>query len=184
MKIAYTRVSSEGQNTDRQSIPEGVERVFTEKASGANRNRPALKEMIEFARDGDEVIVHSLDRLARDMRDLLEIIETLNAKGVAVQFTTERLRFAAGTEAEDDPFARLQLHMIGAFAEFERRLIRKRQREGIEKAKARGVYAGRKPSIDRAEVNRLREEEGLGATEIARKLGIGRASVYRVLEDG
>jgi len=74
--------------------------------------------------------------------------------------------------------------MMGAFAEFERRLIRKRQREGIEKAKARGVYAGRKPSIDRAEVNRLREEEGLGATEIARKLGIGRASVYRVLEDG
>ncbi|SDX22949.1 Site-specific DNA recombinase [Albimonas donghaensis] len=180
MMIAYRRVSSEDQNLDRQQFPD-ADKVFEEKASGADRNRPALRDLIDFARDGDEVQVHSLDRLGRDMRDLLDIIEKLNGKGVTVSFVTERLTFKAGKDAVDDPFARLQLHMMAAFAQFERSIIRKRQREGIDRAKARGVYKGRQPTIDRDEVARLRGE-GLGATEIAKRLGIGRASVYRLLE--
>ena len=180
MKIAYRRISTEEQNLDRQDFPE-AEKVFEEKASGADRGRPALREMVEFARDGDEVQVHSLDRLGRDMRDLLDTVATLNGKGVTVSFLTERLTFRAGKDAEDDPFARLQLHMMAAFAQFERSIIKKRQREGIAKAKARGEYKGRKPTIDPREVAQLRAE-GLGATEIAKRLGIGRASVYRVLD--
>lgn len=173
-------MSSDKQNLDRHTI-EGAGKVFAEKASGADRDGPALKEMIEFAREGDTVIAHSLDRLARDMRDLLEIVEMLSAKGVSVEFASERLRFPAGAEAEQDPFARLQLHMVGAFAQFERSMIRKRQKEGIAKAKAKGVYMGRKPSIDREELERIHKEEGLGATQIAKRFGIGKASIYKIL---
>ena len=179
MLIAYRRVSTEDQSLDRQQFPD-AEKIFEEKASGADRDRPALRDLIEFAREGDEVQVHSLDRLGRDMRDLLEIIETLNRRGVSVVFSAERLAFRAGKDAEDDPFARLQLHMMAAFAQFERAIILKRQREGIARAKARGVYKGRRPTIDPDEVAKLKAE-GLGATEIAKKLGIGRASVYRLL---
>lgn len=176
MRIGYRRVSSEDQSLVRQDLSD-CEKVFEEKESGAKRDRPALREMIDFAREGDEIAVHSLDRLARDLRDLQSIVEDLNAKGVAVEFRQERLRFAPGG---DDPMNRLLFQVMGAFAEFERNIIRKRQAEGIARAKARGVYKGRRPTIDATEVRRLRDA-GLGAAEIARKLGIGRASVYRVL---
>lgn len=135
--------------------------------------------MLEFAREGDEIVVWSIDRLARDLADLQRIIEQLNTNGVSVTFVSERLSFSA---SNDDPFARLQLHLLGAFSQFERSIIRKRQREGIEKAKERGVYKGRKPRIDRKQVEQL-SLEGHGATEIAKRLGIGRASVYRLLSD-
>lgn len=177
MRIGYRRVSSEDQNLERQEL-EGCEKVFEEKMSGAKRDRPALKQLIEWAREGDEVVVHSLDRLGRDLRDLQAIVQDLNDKGVSVEFLQERLRF---TPEADDPLSRLQLQMMGAFAEFERNIIRKRQAEGIARAKAKGVYKGRKPSIDADEVKRLRDE-GVGASEIAKHLGIGRASVYRVLQ--
>ena len=180
MIVAYRRVSTADQNLDRQTFPD-AERIFEEKASGADHNRPALSEMIAFVREGDAVQVHSLDRLGRDMRDLLDLVETLNDKGVTVAFLSENLTFKAGPGAEDDPLARLQLQMMAAFAQFERAIIRKRQREGIEKAKQRGAYRGRKPSIDPAQVKALKAE-GLGASEIAKRLGIGRASVYRILQ--
>lgn len=176
MKIGYRRVSTTDQNLDRQEL-EGCEKVFEEKRSGAKRDRPALNNLIDFAREGDEVIVHSLDRLARDLRDLKSIVDTLNDKGVTVEFLQERLRFSP--EA-DDPLSKLQLHLIGAFAEFELSLLRSRQAEGIARAKAKGVYKGRRATIDREQVAEL-HAEGLGATEIAKTLGIGRASVYRVL---
>lgn len=176
MKIAYRRVSATDQNLDRQEFADADE-IFEERASGADTERPELARMIAFARKGDEVVVHSLDRLARDLRDLCQIVETLNNKGVSVTFRAENLTFRPGA---DDPLARLQLHMMGAFAEFERQLIKRRQREGIAKAKARGVYKGRRPTIDPREVARLRDE-GVGPAEIARQMGIGRASVYRVL---
>ncbi len=178
MKIGYRRVSTTDQNLDRQEL-DGCEKVFEEKLSGASRDRPALHDMIDFARDGDEVIVHSLDRLARDLRDLKGIVDELNEKGVTVEFLQERLRFSPDA---DDPLSKLQLHLIGAFAEFERSMIRKRQAEGIARAKAKGIYKGRRATIDREQVAEL-HEEGLGATEIAKTLGIGRASVYRVLQD-
>jgi DNA invertase Pin-like site-specific DNA recombinase len=177
MKIGYRRVSSLEQNLDRQDLGE-CEKVFEEKVSaGRGSNRPVLESLLDFAREGDEVVVWSIDRLARDLADLQRIVEQLNDKGVSVSFLSERLSFSASNE---DPFARLQLHLLGAFSQFERSIIRKRQREGIEKAKERGVYKGRKPSIDVCEVEEL-SQEGFGATEIAKRLGIGRASVYRLL---
>ncbi len=134
--------------------------------------------MIDYVRDGDLVRVHSIDRLARDLRDLQDIISTITAKGVSITFLSENLTFTAN---QNDPFAKLQLQMMGAFAEFERSIIRKRQAEGIAKAKAkRGVYTGRKPTIDVAAIQRLKAD-GLGATAIAKQLGIARASVYRVM---
>jgi len=177
MRIGYRRVSSEEQNLDRQELS-GCEKVFEEKASaGRGAERSELERLIEFAREGDEVVVHSIDRLARDLVDLQRILERLNAKGVSLTFLAERLNFSASSE---DPFARLQLQLLGAFAQFERAIIRKRQAEGIAKAKAKGVYRGRKPSISMSQVREL-HGAGLGATEIARQLGIGRASVYRLL---
>lgn len=176
MKIGYRRVSSVDQNLDRQDLG-SVDKTFEEKQSGADRDRPALKQMIEFAREGDEVLVYSIDRLARDLRDLQAIIQTLNDKGVTISFLSERLSFSAN---DTDPLARLQLHLIGAFAEFERRIIKKRQAEGIAKAKAKGIYKGRPAAISASKVRQLRAE-GMGASEIAAQLGIGRASVYRLL---
>lgn len=178
MRVSYVRVSTVDQNTDRQAI-EGVERTFEDKASAGSTDRPALQECLAFVREGDTVVVWSIDRLARSLKDLQELIERFNAKGVSVEFVTERLTFSAD---KDDPFARLQLHMMGAFAEFERALIKKRQREGIEKAKTRGVYKGRKPSIDRDAVHD-RLDAGQSPTQIARDLGIARLSVYRIRDE-
>ena len=178
MRVAYTRVSTTEQNTDRQSITD-VERTFEDKASGGTTDRPQLKEMIAFVREGDTVVVWSIDRLARTLKYQQDLIAQLNAKGVTVEFVTERLTFSA---AADDPFARLQLHMMGAFAEFERALIRKRQREGIQLAKHKGVYQGRKPSIDRDEVAR-RRAAGQTPTQIARDMQVSRPSVYRIVAE-
>jgi hypothetical protein len=113
----------------------------------------------------------SIDRLARDPRDLQDIVSSLNDKGASISFVSERLTFPAD---KDDAFALLQLQMMGAFAQFERNINRKRQAEGIAKAKARGVYRGRKTSIDAAKVAELKAK-GLGASAIANELGMGRA---------
>ena len=176
MKVGYRRVSSEGQNLDRQHLPD-IEKVFEEKVSGSTRDRPALSEMIAYVRDGDHVVVHSIDRLARDLRDLQSIVEELNAKGVVVEFINERLVFS---NKADDPMSRLQLHMMGAFAEFERSIIKKRQADGIAKAKERGVYKGRKRTVDVAAIKRMKDK-GMAITQIARELNISRMSVYRNL---
>jgi DNA invertase Pin-like site-specific DNA recombinase len=176
MKIGYRRVSSEGQSLDRQDFV--CDKMFEEKVSGAKRDRDALAQMIEFARDGDEVIVWSIDRLARDLRDLQDIIQRLNDKGVSVSFLKEKLVFSGNS---DDAFARLQLQMMGAFAEFERNIIRQRQAEGIARAKARGVYKGRKKTIDE---NRIRTMmvDGHSVTEIAELVGVSRMAVYRAVK--
>ena len=176
-KVGYKRVSTTEQNTDRQELA-GCEKVFEEKVSGASKQRKALNDMIDWVREGDSVVVWSIDRLARDLRDLQDIVSTLNNKGVSVSFISEGLSFSAD---KNDAFAKLQLQMMGAFAEFERSIIRKRQAEGIAKAKERGVYKGRKATIDAREIMSLKDS-GLGASAIAKQLGIGRASVYRVLQ--
>ena len=177
MKVGYQRVSSEEQNLERQEMDD-VERVFSEKVSGASsKNRPALAEMIEFVRAGDEVVVHSIDRLARDLRDLQSIVQTLNDKGVTVSFVSENLSFSGD---KTDAFSTLQLQMMGAFAEFERNIIRKRQAEGIAKAKAKGVYKGRKKTIDSTQVKKMKSD-GMTVADIARHLSISRVSVYRNL---
>ena len=178
MKIGYRRVSTVEQKFDRQDLGADIERVFEEKESGGTAERKALQEMIAFARSGDEVIVYSIDRLARNLRDLQQIIEELNNKEVTVTFLSERLSFNADSS---DAFAKLQLQMLGAFSEYERNIIRKRQAEGIEKAKANGVYTKTK-KINPDKIRQLRSE-GIGATEICRRLSCSRTSVYNALSN-
>lgn len=178
MKIGYRRVSSEDQSLDRQDLGD-CERIFEEKLSGAKAaDRPALQDLISFAREGDEVLVFSIDRLARDLRDLQSVVSTLIDKGVAVRFLSEGLCFQS---RESDPLSTLQLQMMGAFAEFERAIIRKRQAEGIAKAKSKGVYKGRPAKIDSARIRALKDA-GVSPTEISKQLAVSRASVYRALE--
>jgi DNA invertase Pin-like site-specific DNA recombinase len=176
-QIGYTRVSTTDQNTDRQEL--GDIRIFEDKASGKNTDRPALKEMLSYIREGDEVVVYSIDRLARNLRDLEDIITEINSKGASITFITERLTFSGS----DDAMSTLMLQMMGAFAQFERSMIRKRQAEGIALAKsgpdAKLKYAGRKQSIDRdVVVNML--SAGSSVTAIAKALTISRQSIYRI----
>ncbi len=177
-KIGYIRVSTDEQNTDRQHM-DGMDKIFVDKVSGSSTSgRQALAEMIEWVREGDEVIVHSIDRLARNLADLQQIIKTLNDKGVTVRFVTEGLSFSHDVK---DAMSRLQLQMMGAFAEFERSLIKSRQLEGIAKAKAKGVYKGRVKTVDDHKIVSLRKQ-GVGVSDIAKMLTISRMSVYRALE--
>lgn len=176
-KIYYRRVSSAQQSFERQDAGD-ADKVFEEKLSGGSaKDRPALQAMIDYAREGDTVHVHSIDRLARDLRDLQNIVSTLNDKGVTITFDTEHLTFSADG---NDAFAKLQLQMMGAFAEFERNIIKRRQAEGIAKAKARGVFKGGKKRISREQVQQLRAE-GLSTYKIAEQMGISRMSVHRIL---
>lgn len=153
----------------------GCEIVRSEKRSGTStEGRTELQTLTEFARKGDAIVVTRIDRLARSIADLASIVRTLENKGVSLRATEQPID--TGTAA-----GRAFLQMLGVFAEFETAIRKERQMEGIAKAKADGVYKGRKPSIDAAQVQAL-AAEGVGATDIARRLGIGRASVYRVLE--
>ena len=175
-KIGYVRCSSTDQNTDRQEL--GDIRVFEDKASGKSTDRPALKEMLAYVRDGDEVIVYSIDRLARNLRDLEDIIKEVNSKGASVTFLTERLTFSGS----DDAMSTLMLQMMGSFAQFERSMILKRQAEGIALAKAKGKYSpykGRKPSIDRDLISNMLKA-GSSVTAVAKALSISRQSIYRI----
>ena len=177
----YARVSSIDQDLSIQQAAlraAGCDVVRAEKASGTRRDgRSELQVLLEFLRTGDTLVVTRVDRLARSLKDLQDIVHELKAKGVALKATEQPVD--TGSAA-----GKAFLDMLGVFAEFETNLRRERQMEGIKAAKERGVYKGRKPSIDPAEVRRLRSEEKLGPAAIARRLGIGRASVYRVLRAG
>ena len=183
-RIGYVRVSTTEQNTDRQLEGLPVDRVFTDKASGKDVRRPALEDLMGYAREGDTVVVHSMDRLARNLDDLRQIVQTLTRKGVTIEFVKEHLRFTG----EDSPMANLMLSVMGAFAEFERALIGERQREGIALAKHRGAYRGRKPSLSVDQIRELRRlaREGTGKVALARQFKISRQTVYEYLkqEDG
>jgi DNA invertase Pin-like site-specific DNA recombinase len=177
-KIGYTRVSTLDQSTDRQEL--GDIRIFEDKASGKSTDRPALKEMLAYIREGDEVVVYSIDRLARNLRDLEDIIKEVNSKGASVTFMTEKLTFSGS--GSDDAMSTLMLQMMGAFSQFERSMIRKRQAEGIAAAKAKGKdspYKGRKQSIDRKVVLKMLDA-GEGMTAVAKALGVSRQSIYRI----
>lgn len=185
--IGYARVSSADQDTARQleSLNQlGLDRLFEDKASGKDIKRPALAEAIKYAREGDTIVVHSLDRLARNLADLLRIVEELAAKGVAVKFIKENLTF---TSSQLDPFSQLTFHMLGAFAQFERSLIRERQREGIAIAKLAGAFKGRKQALNQEQVKELlaldTANHGKNRTALASKFGISRNSLYRYLEN-
>jgi len=175
--VGYRRVSTIDQSLERQDLGE-VEKVFEEKLSGASASdRPALQDLIGWVREGDLVVVYSIDRLARNLQDLLAIVTTLNDKGVSIRFIKDNLTFPP---KGNDGAAKLYLSILGAVAEFERSIIKQRQAEGIAKAKAAGVYKGRKASIDKERILALRDE-GHSTYKIAEIMGISRMSVHRAL---
>ena len=174
--IGYVRVSTVDQNAARQLEGVVVERTFTDKASGKDVKRPQLEAMLAFAREGDTIVCHSMDRMARNLDDLRRIVLGLTQRGIHVRFLKESLTFTG----EDSPMANLLLSVMGAFAQFERELIKERQREGIAIAKKAGVYKGRKPSLTMEKAEHLRHRLALGEkrTAIARDLGISRFTTY------
>lgn len=178
-RIGYIRVSSADQNTDRQLDGIELDRVFTDRTSGKTTDRPGLEELLRFLREGDMLYVHSIDRLARNLDDLRRLVNDLTSRGVRIQFVKEALTFSG----DDSPMSRLLLSMMGAFAEFERAIIKERQKEGIEKAKRRGIYKGRKRVLTPLQAEELRSlaVPGCNKSALAKRFGISRESVYRYL---
>ena len=184
IRIGYVRVSSADQNVDRQLDGEQLTVTFTDKASGKNTDRPQLQALLAGNwPKGSVVVVHSMDRLARSLSDLLRLVEDLTSRGLTVQFLKEGKTFKGdSTDAMD----KLMLSMLGAFAEYERTLIRERQREGIAKAKLRGVYKGSKPKItDHQLISQIVAEAttlDANKTRIAAKYGISRDTLYKYVK--
>ena len=180
-RIGYVRVSTFDQNPERQLDGVQVARMFTDKASGKDTQRPELERLLAFVREGDTVVVHSMDRLARNLDDLRRIVQGLTKRGVRIEFVKESLTFTG----EDSPMANLMLSVMGAFAEFERALIRERQREGIALAKQRGAYRGRKKALspERAAELLQRVKAGEQKAKLAREFGISRETLYQYLRE-
>lgn len=180
-RVGYIRVSTVDQNTARQLDGIEVDKVFTDKASGKDTKRPQLQACLEYLREGDVLVVHSMDRLARSLGDLLGIVKGLTDRGVRVQFIKEGQEFTG----EANRNANLMLALLGAVAEFERSLLRERQREGIELAKAAGVYKGRKPSLTPEQIAEVKALVAAGKqpkASIARDFGISRETLYQYLK--
>lgn len=179
MRIGYQRVSTVEQNTSRQLEGVTVDKVFTDRVSGKDLNRPQLVLAIDYVRDGDTLVIHSMDRLARNLEDLRKIVRELTGKGVHVEFVKEHLTFTG----DDSPMNTLLLSMLGAVAEFERSTILERQREGIAIAKAKGKYKGRKAALSGEQVKELtqRKQAGESITSLASAFGISRQTVYNYL---
>lgn len=182
--IGYARVSSVDQNLARQLEQlktEHPDKIFEDRASGATTNRPAFQQMMEYAREGDTIVVCSMDRLARNLADLLNTTKELQAKGASIRFLKESILLDAS--GNDAAMTKLLMSTLGAVAEFERSMIRERQREGIELAKKRGVYKGRKPT-DASIIEKAREQINLGIplAKVAREAGIARSTLYRQLK--
>jgi DNA invertase Pin-like site-specific DNA recombinase len=181
-QIGYTRVSTIDQNSARQLDGLTLDRIFADHASGKDTNRPQLEAALAFVRQGDTLVVHSMDRLARNLDDLRRVVLGLTKRGVKVQFIKEALTFTS----EDNAMSNLLLSVMGAFAEFERSLIKERQREGIAIAKAKGnIFRGRQPSLDPAKVRALlgRVKAGEAKATLAKEFGISRASVYNYMNE-
>ena len=184
MDILYCRVSTIEQNLDRQKMGIPADKVFTEKVSGKSvTNRPELAAMMDYARENDTVHFHSFDRAARNLKDLLSIIDTLNGKGVTVKFHKENLTFSGNGEA--DPMSKLLCGLLGSVAEFERNLIVNRVREGVAIAKAKGHYkhVGRKAALSAETITEIKErhKNGTRPTDLAKIYGVSRATIYNYL---
>lgn len=175
-RVGYQRVSTVDQNTDRQLDGVAVDKLFTDKASGKDTSRPALARAIDYLREGDTLVVHSMDRLARNLEDLRRVVRELTANGIKVEFVKENLTFAG----DDSPMNTLLLSMLGAVAEFERSMILERQREGIAIAKAAGKYKGRKASLTDPQIQELRSRLAgrESVTALAREFKVSRQTVY------
>ena len=175
----YIRVSSYSQNTDRQLSGVELDQTFTEKASAKNANRPQLKACLEWLRDGDTLHVHSIDRLARNLFDLQDLVEKLTSKGVTVQFHKENLTFSGNENA----MQKLMLQMMGAFAEFERTLINERRKEGMAAAKAAGKQIGAKRKLSDEDVIVIKQRLARGDTKkgLAQEYGVSRQTLYSAI---
>jgi DNA invertase Pin-like site-specific DNA recombinase len=162
-RIGYVRVSSVDQKEIRQLEGQDLDKVFTDKASGKDTKRLQLQACLEYIREGDVLVVHSIDRLARNIDDLRRIVQDLTGRGVRVEFIKEALTFTG----DESAMSNLLLSLLGAVAEFERSMIRERQREGIALAKKAGVYKGRKPSLTDAQVKKIRRRIDAGEQKMA-----------------
>jgi len=180
-RIGYIRVSSLDQNPERQLDGIVLDKVFTDKASAKDTNRPQLQAALNHVRAADTIVVHSMDRLARNVEDMLRLVREMNDRGVSVEFLKENISFNAGSE---DPRSTLMFTMLSALAQFERSLIKERQQEGIAIAKAkRTVYKGRKPALNAERMSKLREQAATGAnkTKLAKEFGISRETLYQYI---
>ena len=175
-RVGYTRVSTADQNTARQLDGVDVDKTFTDKASGKDTNRTELTRALDYVRENDTLVVHSMDRLARNLEDLRRVVRELTGKGVRVEFVKESLTFTG----DDSAMGTLLLSMLGAVAEFERSMILERQREGIAIAKAAGKYKGRQPALTAAQAEELRERlaAGEGVSALAREYGVTRQTIF------
>ena len=180
MQVGYGRVSKADQNPDLQIDAlkaEGCERIFTEKASGAQRNRPQLKAALEYLREGDTLVVWKLDRLARSLKQLIETVEDMEARGIGFKSVTEKLDTTTAG-------GKLIFHIFGGLAEFERSIIRERVKAGLEAAKARGRVGGRPRSVsddDIAVAKAMLKDGSFTVAEVARRIGCSPATLYRYL---
>lgn len=178
--VGYIRVSSLAQNTARQLADLELDCTFTDKLSGKDTKRPELQRCMNHLRTGDVLHVHSIDRLARDLKDLQTIVEELTSKGVTVKFHKENLTFSAD---KGNPMQTLMLQMLGAFAEFERTLINERQREGIAAAKAKGVKLGAPQKLNDQQIAELKERAtgNEEKSKLAKEFGISRPTLYKLI---
>jgi len=173
--IGYIRVSTVNQNVDRQLEGIHLDKVFEEKVSAKTKNRPRLQEMLNYIRDGDSVVVHDISRLARNIQDLHFLVEEITSKGASLRFLKEGLSFSSD---KSEPMNVLLLSMLGAVYQFEREIMRERQKEGIAAAKAKGKFTGRKKTINDEHIMRL-VNEGKSIRKVADLLGISMSSVQR-----
>lgn len=178
--IGYKRVSTVIQSTERQLDGIVVDKVFEDKLSGKDTNRPQLQAMLEYVREGDVVAVHSLDRLGRNLDDLRSLVKGMVTRGVTVKFIKENLAFSAD---DNNHFSELMLNMLAAFAQFERSIIKERQKEGVQIAKAKGAYKGRKQEMTPERITEIKQriEAGEAKAAIARGMGISRDTLYRYM---
>ncbi len=180
-ELAYIRVSTVEQNTERQLSGCGItfDKVYEDKASGGSTKRPELAKLMDYAREGDTIHVHSIDRLARSLDDLRKLVTDWNNRGITVRFHKEGLNF---TSDDNTPIAELMLNMLGAVAQFERSIIRERQAEGIAKAVFKGKFKGRQPNTERnTKIQELRDS-GMSIRKIAAELDCDPSTVQRAIK--
>ncbi len=179
-RLGYIRVSTVDQNTERQLDGVALDERFEDKCSGKDRERPALQALLKHARKGDHILVHSMDRLARNLTDLLQLVKELTGRGIVVEFVKERLTF----DGAADHIGTLMLSIMGAVSQFERATILERQREGIRIAQAKGTYRGRKAALSAARAGELRKRAAAGEAKagLAREFGITRQTLYSYLK--
>ena len=182
MIFNYKRVSTTDQNTERQLLDVPCDRAYIEKVSGKNTDRPELQAMLLNIRTGDIINVHSMDRLARNTKDLLNLVEEITSKGAKIVFHKEKLTFASDKQ---DPYQKMMMTMLGAVAELERNLILERQREGIALAKMHGKYKGGQPKLTAQQVEEIKAlvNNRTPITQIAKQFGISRRTVYNYLNN-